>query len=543
MLDHNIVQKVIEHFYAAPINADTIKNFAQTLYDKFDLAFHFDDSFDQYINNETHEPLFSKPEAEAFDFILDRMWKWCDKNNIDIHELAGEVQQREFKKRGILPNDELEEDMSVGLNGELQIPDYENAFDDDTEDIAYEKGKEACDHGVSLDRNPYEDPNRGLAWETGWNEMNSESQLYESIPMETGVATGYEGMSMNEGDSEVSDQFDRIRQNIKIGGTYYDQYTQRMFTVDSIEGQYVCCTNQNNESDKWNEDIISFNRMLNMGAIEFLPNGAPTIRRKKTEPALELAEEEIADDGLQAEHDEFSTMMWDLLSDVETMPEDVKAQVMHICGIGAHEYTDVNEGFVEFRDDMVDFMMENPEILGKLQNYVYHKEDMMTEAPNSNDSRYRIMDLAGKDLRNAIAGMSRNDKINWLSWNDPNGEYSDEAYIRDDEQPLSDEQLSRLIYDQVSRGNGTDEQEIVEENNRQEQPLNELVKKSPEIAVGITYIVDNKGRIEIESINKEANIVRYRTEGLNAVEPKTTKLSNLNHLLSIGRLVKDEYEF
>ncbi len=543
MLDRKKVRAVIEHFYDAPINEQTIAKFAQILYDEFDLAFHFDESFDSYVSN--GEPTFAKPDSVAFDFILDRMWKWCDKNNIDIHELAGEVQTAEFKKRGILPDnygqeEELEEDMSIGLTGELNIPDYESAYDDDTEDIAYDKGREAKFKGVEVDMNPYESASPLFyAWESGWSE--AEVGLHESLPAQSGVATGYEGMSMNEGNGEVADQFDRIRQNVKIGGTYYDQYTQRMFTVDDIEGQYVCCTNNNNPDDKWNEDIISFNRMLNMGAIEFLPQGAPPLRKKKAE--LELAEDE-GDDGLQAEHDEFSDMMWNLLRDVETMPEEVKAQVMNICGIGAHEYTDVNEGFVDFEADMVDFMMENPEVLGKLQNFVYHKEDVMTEAPHPNDSRYNIMDLAGVNLRNAIAGMSRNEKINWLSWNDPNGEYNDEAFIRDGDQPLTDEQLARMMYDQISRGNGTDGQEELNEFvDEKPTEVTPVVKEEPEIKVGITYIVDNKGKIEIESINKEADIARYWTEGINAIEPKVIKLSKLNHLLKTGKIVKEEYEF
>lgn len=122
----NTVQ-FIKQFLNTPIDANVIKQFAQGLYDNFDLAFHFDDDFSDYVNNETGQPLFNSQEAAALDKILGRMWDWCKANNIDIHELAGDVQQAEFKKRSILPNDPEEID-GIEECDEYELPENNNKF-------------------------------------------------------------------------------------------------------------------------------------------------------------------------------------------------------------------------------------------------------------------------------------------------------------------------------------------------------------------------------------------------------------------------------
>ena len=66
----------------------------------------------------------------------------------------------------------------------------------------------------------------------------------------------------------VNDNYDRLTQNIKVGGEYYDQYSQKCFIVDKIDyNSFILCTNVNDQNDKWNEDLNSFNRMLKMHAI------------------------------------------------------------------------------------------------------------------------------------------------------------------------------------------------------------------------------------------------------------------------------------
>ena len=47
------------------------------------------------------------------------------------------------------------------------------------------------------------------------------------------------------------------------------------------------------------------------------------------------------------------------------------------------------------------------------------------------DWRYQIMDLRGDALQNEIDTLSRNDIIDWLQRNDPNGIYTDKQSIKE----------------------------------------------------------------------------------------------------------------
>ena len=203
MLDNQVVSSVIENFINQPVNAEVIKSFAQTLYDDFDLAFHFDDDFSSYADRQGND-LFTPQQAKMLDQILNRMWDWCAKNGVDIHELASDVQQTEFKQRGILPNDNPTIDL---------------------------------DEDIELTEAP-------------------------------------------------SDSYDRLTKNVKVGNKYYDKYTQKIFTVDRIDNGFVCCTNVKDPSDKWNDDIISFNRSVTMEAYEYMGDES-----KVAKPEMELQED------------------------------------------------------------------------------------------------------------------------------------------------------------------------------------------------------------------------------------------------------------
>lgn len=89
------------------IKINTVKDittFFQSLYDLYDLAFHPDDCFGDYVDNLGH-PTFTESEALVLDETMEKCFFLCDKAGLDLYEIGCEVQLREFRKRGILPQE------------------------------------------------------------------------------------------------------------------------------------------------------------------------------------------------------------------------------------------------------------------------------------------------------------------------------------------------------------------------------------------------------------------------------------------------------
>jgi len=81
--------------------ADVVR-FFQFLYDEFDLAFHPDDAFIDYVDG--HGNLtFTEEEALVLDEKMEECFFLCEKAGLDLYEIGHEIQLREFRKRGILP--------------------------------------------------------------------------------------------------------------------------------------------------------------------------------------------------------------------------------------------------------------------------------------------------------------------------------------------------------------------------------------------------------------------------------------------------------
>ncbi len=86
------------------IQINTIKDvqdFAQLLYDKYDVAFHPDDTFHDYVN-EKNELTFSKEDADYLDTAMQKCFGVCEALNEDVYEVCGEIQRKEFTKRKII---------------------------------------------------------------------------------------------------------------------------------------------------------------------------------------------------------------------------------------------------------------------------------------------------------------------------------------------------------------------------------------------------------------------------------------------------------
>jgi hypothetical protein len=63
---------------------------------------------------------------------------------------------------------------------------------------------------------------------------------------------------------------------------------------------------------------------------------------------------------------------------------------------------------------------------------------------------YKLMELHGDLLQSELDSWSREDLIEWLSWNDRNGVYKDEDSLREFDNILSKEEAIEIITKQIT---------------------------------------------------------------------------------------------
>jgi hypothetical protein len=63
---------------------------------------------------------------------------------------------------------------------------------------------------------------------------------------------------------------------------------------------------------------------------------------------------------------------------------------------------------------------------------------------------YKIMELSGDVLETILNSWSREDLIEWLTWNDRNGVYKDEDSLREFDIILSKEEAIEIIKRQIA---------------------------------------------------------------------------------------------
>lgn len=61
------------------------------------VSFHPDDSFDSYINIETHEPTFTPEECAEYDDAMEKCFDVCARSGIDIYEIGIDCLMPEYK--------------------------------------------------------------------------------------------------------------------------------------------------------------------------------------------------------------------------------------------------------------------------------------------------------------------------------------------------------------------------------------------------------------------------------------------------------------
>ena len=78
-----------------------------------------------------------------------------------------------------------------------------------------------------------------------------------------------------------------------------------------------------------------------------------------------------------------------------------------------------------------------------MSSYINNKD-------NLNHPNYKIMDLEGVSLQTELNIWSREDLIEWLSWNDSNGVYKDEDSLREFDNVLSKQEAIKIITKQIT---------------------------------------------------------------------------------------------
>jgi len=69
-----------------------------------------------------------------------------------------------------------------------------------------------------------------------------------------------------------------------------------------------------------------------------------------------------------------------------------------------------------------------------------------------NHPYYQLMELRGDELQTELNSWSRQELIDWLSWNDRNGVYTDEDSMKEFDRILSKERAIEIITRQITEG-------------------------------------------------------------------------------------------
>lgn len=68
------------------LTIEDVKAFLQSLYNKYDLAFHPDDSFHGYVDTKG-QSIFSKIEADLLDEVMERCFLVCQEHGFVLDEM------------------------------------------------------------------------------------------------------------------------------------------------------------------------------------------------------------------------------------------------------------------------------------------------------------------------------------------------------------------------------------------------------------------------------------------------------------------------
>lgn len=70
------------------MTVEDVQSFFRHLAFERKVNFHPDDSFEQYIDIDSHEPTFSEKECKLYNRLMDEPFDTCDKCNVDIYSIG-----------------------------------------------------------------------------------------------------------------------------------------------------------------------------------------------------------------------------------------------------------------------------------------------------------------------------------------------------------------------------------------------------------------------------------------------------------------------
>jgi hypothetical protein len=84
-------------------NLDDVRQYFKDLHVIYDNEFHPDDDFRDYTNVDNNST-FTPEEAEYLNMIMIQCFDICNKNDVEIYNIAGEVQIHKWREKGQWPD-------------------------------------------------------------------------------------------------------------------------------------------------------------------------------------------------------------------------------------------------------------------------------------------------------------------------------------------------------------------------------------------------------------------------------------------------------
>lgn len=83
-------------------NLEDVRQYFRDLHEIYDSEFYPDDNFEDFTD-EGGEATFTREQAEYLNKIMIQCFDVCDKNDVEIYDIAGEVQEEVWRRNGLWP--------------------------------------------------------------------------------------------------------------------------------------------------------------------------------------------------------------------------------------------------------------------------------------------------------------------------------------------------------------------------------------------------------------------------------------------------------
>jgi hypothetical protein len=82
-------------------NLADVEKLAGCLKAELGLGFHPDDPFEDYINIETKEPIYTPEQARLRNDLMNQAFLICERENVDIYETTGRIIVKDTPMEGM----------------------------------------------------------------------------------------------------------------------------------------------------------------------------------------------------------------------------------------------------------------------------------------------------------------------------------------------------------------------------------------------------------------------------------------------------------